>query len=424
MLQALGLLAMHPEYHDLMLKFDLPDTIMSLILPGDELFYTNQTTKYPKYVKHLATRVLVYLGLFAKVSNKVNLFDILESTPESVDLDRPQSFENNFIHHMAIGESSVMNMLKLNVSAVNIEKLIDDILKEIRNDNLEKIQFGFAEKSTDSSLVYNMSYLASVVHPLIIIRLLEHRLFTPFLKKTTNSRNTVSSYHPSVSLSLVGNQNAHQQTRGSTINQSASICIGGGGEGTSNQYSVTADKLTPSTSFPSNSHLLSIENNAKNTSSNTPLGRSSMQCGKSSNAMLDVLSDEFKSGGQLYNHSQISLFFKKSNNNNNNKNYNDSIDNENFIITGPVSASSDRSPMHFSLLNSHNSQTSNVSTSSSSKKTLFKDLSKKLLKSVSHHSHSQHQQQQQQLPPNQTKNTKSKSKVSQYSNELDKDYRK
>jgi hypothetical protein len=77
MLQALGLLALHPEYHDVMLKCDLPDTIMCLILPGDELFYTNQTTKFAKYVKHLAARVLVYLGLFAKVSNKVNLFDIL-----------------------------------------------------------------------------------------------------------------------------------------------------------------------------------------------------------------------------------------------------------------------------------------------------------------------------------------------------------
>ena len=77
MLQALGLLALHPEYHDIMLKYDLPDNVMSLILPGDELFYTNQTTKYAKYVKHLAARVLVYLGLFAKVSNKVNLFDIL-----------------------------------------------------------------------------------------------------------------------------------------------------------------------------------------------------------------------------------------------------------------------------------------------------------------------------------------------------------
>ncbi len=77
MLQALGLLALRPEFHEVLLKYDLPDTIMSLILPGEELYYTNQTTKYSKYVKHLAARILVYLGLFSKLSNKLNLFDIL-----------------------------------------------------------------------------------------------------------------------------------------------------------------------------------------------------------------------------------------------------------------------------------------------------------------------------------------------------------
>ncbi|CAF0909879.1 unnamed protein product, partial [Brachionus calyciflorus] len=190
MLQALGLLALRPEYHDMLLKFDLPDTIMSLILPGDELFYTNQTTKYPKYVKHLAARVLVYLGLFAKVSNKVNLFDVLEMHAEQIDLDKPQSFENNFIHHMAIGENLIMNMWRLNAAAISIEKLLDDILKEIKADNLDKIQFSFNENS-DFNLRFNMSYLCTLVHPLIIIRLLEHRLFTPLLKKS-NSRAPTS----------------------------------------------------------------------------------------------------------------------------------------------------------------------------------------------------------------------------------------
>jgi hypothetical protein len=87
MLQALGILALRPDYHDILLKYDLPDTVMSLILPGDELFYTNQTTKYPKYVKHLAARVLVYLGLFAKVSNKVNLFDMLGMLIRDSEID-------------------------------------------------------------------------------------------------------------------------------------------------------------------------------------------------------------------------------------------------------------------------------------------------------------------------------------------------
>jgi hypothetical protein len=77
MLQAIGLLALNPDYHHIMQKFDLTDNVMSLILPSDELFYTNQTTKYAKYVKHLAGRVLVYFGCFDKLTNKVNLFDIL-----------------------------------------------------------------------------------------------------------------------------------------------------------------------------------------------------------------------------------------------------------------------------------------------------------------------------------------------------------
>jgi len=77
MLQAIGLLALNPDYHDIMQKHDLTDNVMSLILPSDELFYTNQTTKYAKYVKHLAARILVYFGCFDKLTNKVNLFDIL-----------------------------------------------------------------------------------------------------------------------------------------------------------------------------------------------------------------------------------------------------------------------------------------------------------------------------------------------------------
>jgi hypothetical protein len=38
-----------------------------------------------------------------------------------------------------------------------------------------------------------MSYLTTIVHPLIIIRLLEHRLFTPLLKKSVKPRSAFSS---------------------------------------------------------------------------------------------------------------------------------------------------------------------------------------------------------------------------------------
>jgi hypothetical protein len=61
--------------------------------------------------------------------------------------------------------------------------------KEIKNPNSTIVQFGFNNKN--DNLMYNLSYLCSIVHPLIILRLLEHRLFTPLSRKKTESTTTV-----------------------------------------------------------------------------------------------------------------------------------------------------------------------------------------------------------------------------------------
>lgn len=76
-LQTLGIVALNPESHEVLTQADVPDTVLHLILPADEMFYTNQTTKFARYVKHLGARILVYMGLLTKVNHKVNLFDIL-----------------------------------------------------------------------------------------------------------------------------------------------------------------------------------------------------------------------------------------------------------------------------------------------------------------------------------------------------------
>lgn len=52
-------------------------------------------------------------------------------------MEKPQSFENNFIHHMAIGENFIMSMWRLNTAAISIEKLLDDILKVITKSYLK-----------------------------------------------------------------------------------------------------------------------------------------------------------------------------------------------------------------------------------------------------------------------------------------------
>jgi hypothetical protein len=43
--------------------------------------------------------------------------------------------------------------------------------------------------NSSDSLLYNFSYLSSVIHPVIILRLLEHRLFTPLFKKKSVTSN-------------------------------------------------------------------------------------------------------------------------------------------------------------------------------------------------------------------------------------------
>ena len=64
-----------------------------------------------------------------QIYKKTTYFKIKELQPEQIDLDRPQSFENNFIHHMAVGDQMILNMWRLNAAAISVEKLLDNILK-------------------------------------------------------------------------------------------------------------------------------------------------------------------------------------------------------------------------------------------------------------------------------------------------------
>ena len=58
------------------------------------------------------------------------LFEDVE--PESLDSEKPQSFENNFVHHMAIGET-VVGTLWTSFAGICIEKLVDELLKVRRS---------------------------------------------------------------------------------------------------------------------------------------------------------------------------------------------------------------------------------------------------------------------------------------------------
>ncbi len=54
-----------------------------------------------------------------------------------IEHDKPQTLENNFIHHMAVGEH-VVSTAWMNTAAISIEKLLDNILKVIEQGDRDR----------------------------------------------------------------------------------------------------------------------------------------------------------------------------------------------------------------------------------------------------------------------------------------------
>lgn len=74
-IQTVALLALHRPYQPTLLASGIPDALTQLVLPSDEWYYTNHTTRFSRVVKHHAARALVYLGLARCLGPRVSLFD-------------------------------------------------------------------------------------------------------------------------------------------------------------------------------------------------------------------------------------------------------------------------------------------------------------------------------------------------------------
>jgi len=77
-LQIVATLALEPQHHRALIDQGLPDVLSQLLLPSDEWYYTNHSTKYARFVKHHAARTLVYLGLQHRVNLRISIYDILQ----------------------------------------------------------------------------------------------------------------------------------------------------------------------------------------------------------------------------------------------------------------------------------------------------------------------------------------------------------
>ena len=58
-----------------MLDSGITDSLISLLLPADDFYYTSHSTKYAKFIKYHTARILVYLGKFQCIGGRVDLFE-------------------------------------------------------------------------------------------------------------------------------------------------------------------------------------------------------------------------------------------------------------------------------------------------------------------------------------------------------------
>ncbi|XP_041371114.1 uncharacterized protein LOC121384690 [Gigantopelta aegis] len=129
LLQCLACLALNPNHHQALNDADISDMLMQLLLPSDEWYYTNHSTKYAKFVKYHAARILVYMGMLHKLGGRVDLFDRrpfkeLPCNP----LLQVHSPEDCFIELMAMGSIVVYNNDQ-HVQAASLEGLVAELIQ-------------------------------------------------------------------------------------------------------------------------------------------------------------------------------------------------------------------------------------------------------------------------------------------------------
>ncbi|RWS31388.1 1-phosphatidylinositol 4:5-bisphosphate phosphodiesterase epsilon-1-like protein [Leptotrombidium deliense] len=240
-LQIMASIAIDPLYQKYLIEAELPDILMQLILPSDEWFYTNHSTKYARYVKHHAARILVYMGLEKRLRNKVYLFDLLEEPPPMLTTPSMETEEDIYIARTSLTPSCVYSEND-DVKGASMESMVLEILTQIE----KKIVFGdssdgdislcdgndfvrikplrmvppaiqvdlvsskessinqrssFCEDNVQLSPLLYLSTFPMCINPLIFLRILQHRMFgcVSFWAWPSNavSRSSVASSYES-----------------------------------------------------------------------------------------------------------------------------------------------------------------------------------------------------------------------------------
>ncbi|CAH1784522.1 unnamed protein product, partial [Owenia fusiformis] len=216
-LQALACIALNPNFHTSLTEADIPDTLMQLLLPSDEWYYTNHSTKYAKYVKYHAARILVYMGLFHRLGGRVDLFDmkVFNTMSPNPILQSHYNSEDSYIEQMALGKTIVKSENGV-IQAVSLEGLVQEIIQDVTK---EELQFSYKLlpgrcKSVSSEyestkteieiyeeIIHELNQkplqeffftaVPLLVHPIIILRLMCHKMFSKMVRRKTKQEGAL-----------------------------------------------------------------------------------------------------------------------------------------------------------------------------------------------------------------------------------------
>ncbi|NP_001360637.1 Phosphoinositide phospholipase C [Caenorhabditis elegans] len=126
LLQVLALIALDPSTHTTLIDIQIDDVLIQMLLPADDWYYTNHSTKYGTFVKYHAARVLVYVGMGDRVGSRVNLFNMMTFEPSAKS--GSQQNEDDYICETCATPRSRSTFSR---SAVSVEGVLLKVLAEV-----------------------------------------------------------------------------------------------------------------------------------------------------------------------------------------------------------------------------------------------------------------------------------------------------
>uniref|UniRef100_A0A914EFU4 Uncharacterized protein n=1 Tax=Acrobeloides nanus TaxID=290746 RepID=A0A914EFU4_9BILA len=147
LLQTLGIVALDPSTHKILADLQIDDVLIQMLLPADDWYYTNHSTKFGTFVKHHAARILVYIGMGDQVGSRVNLFQLIEGGHEKEKKSATPTSLQNEDDYIADNFKTTYFTQEFSKTAMSVEGMLKKILDELS----KQAPYNMAETITEES---------------------------------------------------------------------------------------------------------------------------------------------------------------------------------------------------------------------------------------------------------------------------------